>query len=371
VSGHEGERLSAYLDGELGPTERSAVQAHLGTCTLCRSRLAELAALDEAARAHPLPAPPAGYFDSLPGRVRAALEAEGAVARRSRGRRGGGWPGRWPAWTWAAAAALLLAVVTPLTLRERSAGPLNAPPATPEEKARPQAPPSGTAAAPAPPTREKEKKFQGELRPAPAPAPAPALPSREARPREPASREEAAANDEPRRAAGAQPPPALPMAAAPPPSAPAPAEATSGESPSAPQSVAAERQTLAAGGAAAMAEGRVTAARVERPLARDAMSKLEDEGSAYRRLTREEPTDAAGWRRLREAWRALARQYPEGPDADEARVRTIEAGMTAWRMGGDEEDLDRARADLAAYLDRADARQAERARRAVEASARP
>jgi hypothetical protein len=362
VSGHEGERLSAYLDGELGPTERSAVQAHLGTCTLCRSRLAELAALDEAARAHPLAAPPAGYFDSLPGRVRAALEAEGAVARRSRGRRG-----RWPAWTWAAAAALLLAVVTPLTLRERSAGPLNAPPATPEEKARPQAPPSGTASASAPPTPEKEKKIQGELRPAPAPA----LPSREARPRERASREEAAANDKPRRAAGAQPPPALPMAAAPPPSAPAPAEATSGERPSAPQSAAAERQALAAGGAAAMAEGRVTAAGVERSLARDAMSKQEDEGSAYRRLTREEPTDAAGWRRLREAWRALARQYPEGPDADEARVRTIEAGMTAWRMGGDEEDLDRARADLAAYLARADARQAERARRAVEASARP
>ena len=49
---------------------------------------------------------PQGYFETLPARVRSRLEPKAATRRV-------------PVWTWAAAAALLLAVVTPLTLLRR------------------------------------------------------------------------------------------------------------------------------------------------------------------------------------------------------------------------------------------------------------
>ena len=44
TSGHEHERLSAYLDGELAPAERARLAAHLEACAECTARLAELAA---------------------------------------------------------------------------------------------------------------------------------------------------------------------------------------------------------------------------------------------------------------------------------------------------------------------------------------
>jgi hypothetical protein len=366
MSPHEDERLSAYLDGELGPGERAAVEAHLETCALCRSRLAELAGLDEAARARPLPEPPAGYFESFPARVRAALEAEGAVSARARGLRAGPPRWRWPAWSWAAAAALLLVVVTPLTLLEfrggRRISPETGPPATARPEVRPE-----TSSAAAPSAREKAAAEEPPIAPALAPVP----PAREAPGREPASRKGAAGNERGRVAGGASRAAAPPPASYAPPAASAPAEATSRERPGVAPAPAPERPTLAAAGAPAAPAGPMAASRAERPAARDQAlpKKGEDEESAYRRLAREEPTDAVGWRRLREAWRAFVREHPEGPDADEARVHTIEAGMAAWRMSGDEQDLERARADLAAYLSRPDARQTERARRALEAAA--
>lgn len=39
---HPTERLSEYLDGELGPDERAEVEAHLGQCEACRQVMAEL-----------------------------------------------------------------------------------------------------------------------------------------------------------------------------------------------------------------------------------------------------------------------------------------------------------------------------------------
>jgi hypothetical protein len=86
---------------------------------------------------------------------------------------------------------------------------------------------------------------------------------------------------------------------------------------------------------------------------------------AFVQLARESPDDVAGWRELREAWRAFVADHPQGPRADEARVRTIEAGLEAWRAGGEEEDLARARGDARAYLARDDARQTDRVRRAL------
>lgn len=121
MSGHERERLSAYLDRELPPGEQAAVETHLAACPECAAFLAELAAVDEAAASLPAEAPE-GYFEAFPARVRSRLETRKAVARRV------------PAWTWAAAAALLLAVVTPLTVRQlrssSGAAPSMAPAAT-------------------------------------------------------------------------------------------------------------------------------------------------------------------------------------------------------------------------------------------------
>jgi anti-sigma factor RsiW len=44
------QQLSAHLDGELSPTARVELEAHLGTCPACRARLAELRAVGEALR---------------------------------------------------------------------------------------------------------------------------------------------------------------------------------------------------------------------------------------------------------------------------------------------------------------------------------
>jgi hypothetical protein len=49
--------LSAYLDGALSSEARAAVQAHLDTCALCRTRLAELRGTARLIAALPMPVP--------------------------------------------------------------------------------------------------------------------------------------------------------------------------------------------------------------------------------------------------------------------------------------------------------------------------
>jgi hypothetical protein len=49
--------LSAYLDGALSSEARASVQAHLDTCALCRTRLAELRGTARLIAALPMPAP--------------------------------------------------------------------------------------------------------------------------------------------------------------------------------------------------------------------------------------------------------------------------------------------------------------------------
>lgn len=119
MSGHVQDLLSAYLDGELSPPERAMVEAHLAACDACAERLEDFTTLDTTLRALPVEPPP-GYFDAFPGRVRERVRGQAAPAPR--------W--RVPVWGWAAAAALLLAVVTPLTLdraRQSPAVPAAAP----------------------------------------------------------------------------------------------------------------------------------------------------------------------------------------------------------------------------------------------------
>jgi anti-sigma factor RsiW len=49
--------LSAYMDGALSPEARASVQAHLDTCALCRTRLAELRGTARLIAALPMPVP--------------------------------------------------------------------------------------------------------------------------------------------------------------------------------------------------------------------------------------------------------------------------------------------------------------------------
>ena len=49
--------LSAYLDDALSPEARTSVQAHLDTCALCRTRLAELRGTARLIAALPMPVP--------------------------------------------------------------------------------------------------------------------------------------------------------------------------------------------------------------------------------------------------------------------------------------------------------------------------
>jgi hypothetical protein len=116
-----GERLGAFLDGELEAAEAEAVRAHLTACPACRSDADALgqagALLREAVAAEPAPDP-----EIVWGEVRARLQAEtpGAIP--------GPAPRRWrtPAWfawprpiAWAAAALLLAAGLALLQMRDR------------------------------------------------------------------------------------------------------------------------------------------------------------------------------------------------------------------------------------------------------------
>jgi hypothetical protein len=86
----------------------------------------------------------------------------------------------------------------------------------------------------------------------------------------------------------------------------------------------------------------------------------------YEALLSRPATSAAQARALRDAWELFARDGPASPRADEARVRAIEAGTLAWRLGHDPGDLATARACARAYLDAETAPQAARVRALLE-----
>ena len=72
-----GERLSDYLDGDLGAPEREAVARHLEGCAGCATTLAELLAVRERARA----LPPLAAPDSLWASIEAKLSETPAKAK--------------------------------------------------------------------------------------------------------------------------------------------------------------------------------------------------------------------------------------------------------------------------------------------------
>ncbi len=372
MSDHEQERLSAYLDGELAPAETAAVKAHVSACQDCAARLAGLAAVDRAAAALPAAAP-SGYFETLPARVRARLEPRAPTRR-------------FPVWTWAAAAALLLAAITPLTLRQRpdaspstgeipAAAPAtlaSAPSPGEDPQAAPAAPklatrakhPAGAVATPLPIAANQASldfSTKGELASAPP----------EADLRQSAER---AAPGEARRAGGL----------ASPPTAPAREALAAPRDEGAVREGASEAELLgsrARGQATSMPDRRAAdvaadsvaqATAEDRPLAREravgpmggTISEPRAAGpeADWRRLSAVRPRTPDEWRRLREEWRRFAEADPGGPHVDDARVRTIQAGYRAWRTGADPADEVVFRRDASAYLEREDAMQKQRVR---------
>ena len=373
MSDHEHERLSAYLVGELPPEEMSAVAAHVAACPECAARLAEFAAVDEAAAALAATAP-SGYFEALPGRMRARLEPRRPGARRL------------PVWTWAAAAALLLAVVTPLTLSRRPAlqtaapdreRPAAAPPATLEAPAQRQSAPSAVPAVEAPPAK-LQKVVPPPAAPTAGPAPsrpaanaapssearlkreqefaaAPADADREGQPAEPATE---ARRDAPTGALRLPAPGALSRAE---PQAARSRDAATAQEESADKGArkAAAAPEPKAGDALTDAHAQVAPnGKVDEPRVAESLSVVgyaETDAAAdqeWRRLLAVRPQTVAEWRRLREELRRFADAVPEGLHADAARLRTVEVGYTAWRSSGDSADETVFRRDAAAYLER-------------------
>jgi hypothetical protein len=352
VSGHEIERLCAYHDGELPPREHAAVAAHLAACPECAAWLADMAAVDAAAASLPAEAPE-GYFESLPSRVVARLGAASRASARTR---------RLPAWTWAAAAALLIGVVAPLTLRQSAPGPVGAVP-------------SPAASQPALGSREQKRERDALAAPGPpnpAAQPGPAFVSPPAAVAAGSGLGVAEGRGEKEAASGAVPEPPPPPAAlsadrsvSPPTHADAPTQGVAGE----------EAALVAAEAPATADEARASARRAAAPASASVepspfrgkvtggvLSAPEAE-AAFVRIETSRPRTATEWRSLGHAWSAFAAAYPEDPRADEARVRAIEARREAWLAGGDDDDASAFRREARAYLEREDGRQKERVER--------
>jgi anti-sigma factor RsiW len=388
--GHERERLSAWLDGELEAPDAAAVEAHVAACAECAALAADMAAVDERFREAPVEAP-SGYFEAFPGRVRARIEAE---PRRVSAR-------RIPGWTWAVAAALLLAVVTPLTWR----GPVSVPPAatTPGDEAvlpaaRP-APPAGRELA-AVESKAEAARAQQEASPdagagsnaRAALQKAPAAPR--VRPAPPVAAQSPTLLDRVGEADRQTPP--APVAAnearrvfeksARPDVAEGVAGGVEGGVPGGVVGgvVGGVERESAPGFATAPAEARTRAEDSPRRAATAALSatdaiasrEMDEATSAYWRLVRSTPSEAtprtAGeWRRLRGEWLAFAASYPAEGRADEARVRAVEAAFEAARASGAAADRSAFTAEAAAYLQRPDAAQRERVRALVTRAEAP
>jgi hypothetical protein len=355
MSGHPGELLSAFLDGELSTADQAAVEDHLRECAACAHELEELAAVDAFAREIPVPAP-AGYFEELPGRVRARVRRPARVPRLA-------------VWAAAAAAAVMAVTVTPLLIqRERSvtSPAAQSAPYVPAAGAAPPStvPPAEAGFADAGATRDRvlptppaKREAQGRLlerdrADKPAAVPAPSAPPR---PAEEALRKTKAnvgglATAEDRVAAGTArskaPAETSELAAAPSADVRAEPTADAEKERAAPPP---ERKLAAGGGAFAHPD--------DRALMTD---------KRYQALLSRSATSAAQARALRDAWDLFARDVPAAPRADEARVRAIEAGALAWRLGHDPDDLATARARARAYLDAETAPQAARVRALLE-----
>jgi anti-sigma factor RsiW len=113
--------LSAYLDGELTPDARAAVEARLDASPEWRAILADVRVARDAVRQLPTAAPPEGFWERVRAEVDGAddvvVDLDAARARRDHRR------SRWVAALGSAAAAAVVAavIITPSTERVRPA----------------------------------------------------------------------------------------------------------------------------------------------------------------------------------------------------------------------------------------------------------
>jgi hypothetical protein len=366
MSAHVLEQLGLYLDDELVPSDRAAVETHLRDCAECSKRLEEFAAVDDLARALPAEAPE-GYFTDFAARVRGGLQ--GKPAARA--------PLRLPVWVLAAAAAVALGVTVPALLRRQSLEP--SPAALPEETFLQRPAPVGggapEAAKPVSPSASERIEDEKTRLTAPPQAPHPAR----AKTGSPTQQEYA----EPHGLAGGV---AESVEGAAPVDASRDAEADAlkkrdqVDEPRALGQLSSEGQAKAESSgyapppaAAASAtpreekENRRALADAPAPkLALEAARKDKAPGAAGARgrfgeLLDRTATTAGEARALREAWRVHA-SLALGGEADEARVRVVEAGAQAYRLSHDLADLAQLEKDADAYLARPDALQVSRVR---------
>jgi len=352
MSAHVRERISAYIDRELTPSDRAGVELHLRECAECAREVDELRAVDEVARGSDFEAP-AGYFEVLPGRLRARLSPRARAPV--------------PAWALALAAGLAVAVIAPIALREGRVPAPEAHPRAADRVAEPAAE-EPQAVASVPPSR-------------------PALSSEGRAPERLARRERA---DEPAAGKARMNAPGRAGAAglaapAPPPDETKAAERRAVDTLAGRREVPAQASAAPAAPAAAteQVELREETAEDEPPLVSDNAGPERDAAGRppappalrpglarsrpgaddeFRSLSGRAAQSAADARALRDAWEAFVRKEPDGPHADDARVRALEAGAAAWRLGGLREDRARVVRDGHAYLRRPDAADKERVR---------
>ena len=90
------ERLSAYLDDQLAPSERAALERHLPTCARCADELAELRRTVALLRAMPTPALPRSFALPVPAAAPAPAPVATAATRAARRPTGAHRAPRWP-----------------------------------------------------------------------------------------------------------------------------------------------------------------------------------------------------------------------------------------------------------------------------------
>jgi hypothetical protein len=350
MTAHALDRLSAYLDGELTVVDAAAVRQHLSECEACAARLRELQAVDRALADMPVAAPP-GYFDAFASRVRSRIEAA-PPHRRALGL---------PVWSWAVAAALLLAVLLPRLpwedMRPQSAKvPVPAPPGTP----------AAERATPPTPLAADEKLARSQPRPRTTARKDAAAPGTAASPAAEGS--------------WAAPPPADP-------GAPPKLRQAEADTSAAPASLESRDATLAEAHERPrdQAPAHRSASGLQKEERPSAAPPLAPEGGAAVREAKRgraqlgavaapadaveaefaalgaRPAESEGERRgLREAFRSFARRHPGSPRADEARVRAVSLGIEIARSSGEARDVEEARREARDYLARGDATQKDR-----------
>jgi hypothetical protein len=142
------DRLSDYLDGDLEPLERAALEGHLAGCLACTRTLEELRAVVVHAAALEARAPEADLWPAIEARLAGAPPARPAPVAPARGWRAPRWSFSLP--QLAAAAALIALLSSAGVWLVLSRRPLPAGPAPGPSGPAPSRPaPSGTAALPA------------------------------------------------------------------------------------------------------------------------------------------------------------------------------------------------------------------------------